>query len=47
MGRGLIAGAADVPEPTIRPTVMSVSISETQNGQLAPFEVSLLWHHWT
>lgn len=35
--------AADVPEPTIRPTVMSVSNSETQNVQLALFEVSLLF----
>lgn len=40
-----LVGAADVPEPTIRPTGMSVSSSETQNGQLAPFEVSLLRHH--
>lgn len=47
MGRGSIGGAADVPEPTIRPTVMSVSNSETQNGQLTPFEASLLWQHWT
>lgn len=39
--------AADVPEPTIRPTEMSVSNSVTQKGQLAPFEVSLLWQHWT
>lgn len=38
---------ADVPEPTIRPTVMSVSNSVTQKGQLAPFEVSLLWQQWT
>lgn len=37
--------AADVPEPTIRPTEMSVSSSETQNGQLAAFEVSLLQQH--
>lgn len=29
-GRGLAAWAAEVPEPTIRPTLMSVSISETQ-----------------
>lgn len=39
--------AADVPEPTIRPTVMSVSNSVTQKGQLAPFEVSLVWQNWT
>lgn len=39
--------AADVPEPTIRPPLISVSSSETQNGQLAPFEVSLSWQHWT
>lgn len=39
--------AADVPEPTSRPTAISVSNSETQNGQLAPFEVSLLRQRWT
>lgn len=42
-----IGRAADVPEPTIRPPLRSVSSSETQNGQSAPFEVSLSWQHWT
>lgn len=29
-GRGLAGWAAEVPEPTIRPTPMSISISETE-----------------
>lgn len=41
MGRRTVGGAADVPEPTICPTGMSVSSSETQNGQLAQYEVTL------
>lgn len=43
MGQDSVDGAADVPEPTIRPTAMSVSNSETQNGQFAWFEDRLLW----
>lgn len=48
MARGSFGGAADVPGvPTIRPTLLSVFNSETQNGQLAPFDACLLWQYWT
>lgn len=39
--------AAAVPEPTIRPALRSVSNSETQNVQLALFDVSLLLQNWS
>lgn len=47
MSGGSVGGPAAVPEPTIRPPVISVSNSETQNGQLAPFELSLSWQQRT
>lgn len=40
MGWDLVGGAADVPEPTIRPAVMSVSSSATQNGLLRAFHTT-------
>lgn len=36
----MAGGAADVPEPTTGPTLLSVSSSETQKCVLAPFELS-------
>lgn len=37
----MATGAADIPEPTIRPPAKSVSNSETQKGPLTSYEASL------
>lgn len=47
MGKVLAGGAADVPEPTTGPTLLSISNSETEKGQLAAVEVTQLGQHWT